>query len=155
MCVIKTRGSVKEVKVLLHRPVGSEKLRHGLGPKVLKQLEGREGKDTRGDGCSEAGCEFCSHLPLWDCSFGCSRGQQRNVCKCAFGSLVLPMRCQTLFCRLFYGVLILLNTLRKGRRLLQSMQVHCVPLLVQVCKSQVYFGTDIGSWDVLLETVQK
>lgn len=29
----------------------------------------------------EAGCEFCSHLPLCDCSCGCSRGQQRNVCK--------------------------------------------------------------------------
>lgn len=25
---------------------------------------------------------------------------------------------------------------------------------VQMCKSQVYFGTDIGSWDVHLETTE-
>lgn len=37
------------------------------------------------------------------------------------------MRCQTLFCGLFCGVFILLNTLIKGRGLLQSLQVHCVP----------------------------
>lgn len=39
------------------------------------------------------------------------------------------MRCQTLFCGLFCGVFILLNTLMKGRGLLQSLQVHRVPLL--------------------------
>lgn len=84
-----------------------------------------------------------SPASLW-LFFGCSWGQQRNVCKCAFCSLVLPRRCQTLFC----GVLILLNTLIKGRGLHQSLQVHCVPLLGTVCKSQVHFGTAIGSWDL-------
>lgn len=39
------------------------------------------------------------------------------------------MRCQTLFCGLFRGVLVLLNTLKMGRGLLQSLQVHHVPLL--------------------------
>lgn len=65
--MIKTRGSVWEVEVLLHRLFGSEKPCQGLGPKVLKQLEGREVNGTRGGGCSEAGCEFCSLLPLCDC----------------------------------------------------------------------------------------
>lgn len=129
VCMIKTRGSVQKVEVLLHRLFGSEKPYQGLAPRVLKQLEGREVNGTGGVGCSEAGCKFCSHLPLRDCSFGCSWRQQRYVCKCSFCSLVLPMRCQTLFWGLFCGVLILLNTLIKGRRLHQSLQVHCVPLL--------------------------
>lgn len=48
--MIKTRGSVQEVEVLLHRLFGSEKLYQGFGPKVLKQLEGREVNGTRGVG---------------------------------------------------------------------------------------------------------
>lgn len=127
--MIRIRGSVQEVEVLLHRLFGSEKPYHGLGPKVLKQLEGREVNGTRGGGCSEAGCEFCSLLPLCDCSFGCSQGEQRNVCQCAVCSLVLPMRWQTLFWGLFCGVLVLLNPLIKGRELFRSLQVHRVPLL--------------------------
>lgn len=72
--MIKTRGSVQEAEVWLHRLFGSEKKYQGLGPKVLNQLEGREINGTEGGGCSEAGCEFCPHLPLCDCSFGCSWG---------------------------------------------------------------------------------
>lgn len=62
--MIKRRGSVQEVEVLLHRLFGSEKPYQGSGSKVLKQLEGREVNGTRGGGCSEAGYEFCFHLPL-------------------------------------------------------------------------------------------
>lgn len=87
---------------------------------------------------------LCGTAPL--VVHGDSKEMRANVHFC---SLVLPRRYQTLFCGLFCGVLILLNTLIKGRGLHQSLQVHCVPLLGTVCKSQVHFGTDIGSWDLL------
>lgn len=76
MCMYdkKKRGSVQKVEILLHRLFGSEKPYQGLALRVLKQLERREVNGTGGVGCSEAGCEFCSHLPLCDCSFGCSWG---------------------------------------------------------------------------------
>lgn len=38
LSVIKTRGSVQEVEVLLHGLFGSEKPYQGLGLRVLKQL---------------------------------------------------------------------------------------------------------------------
>lgn len=48
--MIKTKSSVHKVEVLLRRLFGSEKPYQDLGPKVLKQLEGREINGTGGVG---------------------------------------------------------------------------------------------------------
>lgn len=96
--MIRIRGSVQEVEVLLHRLFGSEKPYQGLGPKVLKQLEGREVNGTRGGGCSEAGCEccseagceFCSLLPLCDCSLVVHRASKEMCANVPFVPLYFP-----------------------------------------------------------------